>query len=320
MYVTGGIGSTHHGEAFTPDYDLPGETAYAETCAAIGLALFARRMSQVEPDGRYADAAELAIYNGTLAGVSDDGAAFFYECPLEIHPQLRHKHTSTHSHDRYPPTQRQHKFECMCCPANLARFVASFANMLFTQDDYTVYVHHYAHAAHEHITIATQYPRDGEISLHLQGISGKRVALRIPGWCEHFTCSAPGTLDRGYYYVDIPNDDFALQLSLAMPVRLVHANPQVYDLIGRVAVMRGPIVYCLESIDNGDNLRALSIAPNASFSGDFDALQCDGLRLQPGNALYSTTAPPQTAQRLHFIPYFRFANRGEREMAVFVRI
>jgi len=320
MYVTGGIGSTHHGEAFTVDYDLPNETAYAETCAAIGLALFARRMSAIEPDNRYADVAELAIYNGLLPGLSEDGTAFFYENPLEIHPQLRTKNTCTKGNDRYPITQRQQMFDCMCCPPNFTRLIASFGDFLFAENDDTLYVHHYAHASTDQIELTTEYPREGNISLRLRNMAGKRVALRIPGWCENYNCSVSGELDRGYYYINTDSDDFVVFLSFEMPVRLVFANAKVYENIDRVAVMRGPVVYCMEALDNGKNLRALSIAPEAEFTGEFDHLECDGFRLQEDETLYSAMPPKKIAQRLRWIPYYRFANREESEMAVWVRM
>jgi len=319
MYVTGGVGSSRHGEAFTVDYDLPGETAYSETCAAIGLALFCRRMSALEPDGRYADTAERAIYNGLLSGVSQDGAAFFYENPLEIHPALRRKDASVRDNERLPITRRQQVFGCSCCPPNITRFIASFGDFLFSKDNDTLYVHHYACARTEQVEMATEYPREGNISLKLRGMAGRRVALRIPGWCGEFTCSMPGELDRGYFYVTIPSDEFALELNLEMPPRLVFAHPRVYENIGRAAVTRGPVVYCMESVDNGENLRALSIAPGAAFTGGFNMLECGGYRLEEPAALYSFDMPKRAPQKLRFIPYFRFANRGESEMAVWVR-
>jgi len=320
MYVTGGVGSTHRGEAFTIDYDLPNETAYAETCAAIGLSLFCRRMSTIEPEGRYADAAERAIYNGFLSGISEDGTAFFYENPLEIHPALRHKDTARpDSRERFPITRRQKVFSCSCCPPNAARFIASFGDFLFSRNESTLYVHHYACASVGNIEMTTEYPADGSVSLRLRGMAGKRVALRIPGWCGDFTCSAPVEMDRGYCYVNIPNEDFALKLNLKMLPRLVHAHPRVYNNAGRAAVMRGPIVYCMEGLDNGENLRALSIAPGTEFTGGFDLLACDGYRLEESAALYSSAPPECVPQRLRFIPYYRFANRSESEMAVWVR-
>jgi len=314
MYITGGLGSSHRGEAFTFDYDLPGETAYSETCASIGLALFARRMSALEPDSRYADAAERAVYNCVLAGVSEDGAAFFYENPLEIHPDIRKRG------ERFPVTRRQAVFGCSCCPPNLARFVASFADFLFTREGDTLFVHHYACARMDGVEMTTEYPRDGKIGLRVRDMAGKRLALRIPGWCGNFQCGAPGGLDRGYYYIDVPGDDFALTLVLDMPVRLVYADARAYENIGRAAVTRGPVVYCMESIDNGDNLRALNIAPDAKFTGGFDLLECGGLRAEGAQALYTFEPPRQVPQRLKFIPYFRYANRGESEMAVWVRV
>jgi len=311
MYITGGLGSSHHGEAFTFDCDLPNETAYSETCASIGLALFARRMIALEPDGRYADTAERAIYNCVLAGVSEDGRAFFYENPLEIHPDIRKRG------ERFPTTKRKEVFDCSCCPPNVARFIASFAEFLFTREGDTVFVHHYASANTDCVEMTTEYPRDGKIDLKVRGM--KRLALRIPGWCEAFECSAPGKLDRGYYYIDVPAGELALTLTLDMPVRLVYADARVYENIGRAAVTRGPVVYCMEGIDNGTNLRALSIAPEAHFIGGFDLLECDGYRLEEREALYASEPPQRVPQRLRFIPYYRYANRGENEMAVWVR-
>ena len=315
MYITGGVGSSPRGENFTFDYDLPNETAYAETCASIALALFARRMSAMEPDGRYADIAERAIYNGFLAGLSEDGAAFFYENPLEIHPDLRQRRG-----ERFPITQRKAVFDCSCCPPNIVRFMASFADFLFAQNDDTLFVHHYACACAPGIEMETKYPREGEITLRLRGMAGKRAALRIPGWCGEFSCGAQGRLEKGYYYVNIPDDDFTLRLCLSMPARLVYAHTRAYENIGRAAVMRGPVVYCMEGIDNGENLRALSLPASAVFDGGFDVLECDGLRLKEGGELYSSRPPEAVPQRLKFIPYYRFANRGESEMAVWIRV
>ena len=313
MYVTGGIGSTPSGERFTFDYDLPNETAYAETCAAIGLALFSRRMSLLEPDARYADAAERAVCNGFLSGVSEDGRSFFYENPLEINFGTRKRG------GRFPITQRKEVFDCSCCPPNVTRFIASFGDFLFSRDGDTLYVHHYASAAAPGIGMTTEYPADGHIALRLRNMAGKRVALRIPGWCEAFHCDAEGLLDRGYYRVDIRSDDYTLGLTLEMPARLVYAHPDVQENIGRAAVMRGPVVYCLEGVDNGGNLRALAIPANAAFTGGFDALECEGYRLEGTDALYSPAPPKRVPQRLKFIPYHRFANRGESEMMVWVK-
>ena len=319
MYITGGVGSSHVGEAFTIDYDLPNETAYTETCASIALALFCRRMSTLEPDGRYADIAERAIYNGLLSGMSEDGTAFFYENPLEIHPALRKKDTSVAEGERLPITQRQRMFTCVCCPPNLARFTASFADFLFGEDADTLFVHHYACARTAKIEMITEYPQEGSVSLRLRGMAGKRIALRIPGWCESYQCSTAGTLDKGYYYIDITSDDFALELTLEMPVRMIYSHPKAYQNIGCAAIMRGPTVYCMEAADNGENLRALSIAEGAAFDGNYDMLECDGFCLEEPQTLYTAEPPTHVPQRLKFIPYFRFANNGESEMAVWVR-
>ena len=236
-----------------------------------------------------------------------------------MHPALRHKDTARPDNERFPITRRQKIFSCSCCPPNITRFIASYGEFLFAQDADTLYVHHYANARTQNIEMTTEYPVDGKIALRLRGMAGKRAALRIPGWCEDFACSVPGTLDRGYYYVNILNDNFALELTLDMPPRLIYAHPRVFENAGRVAVMRGPVVYCMESLDNGENLRALSTAPETEFTGGFDELECEGLRLEEPAQLYSPRPPKKVPQRLRFIPYYRFANREECEMLVWVR-
>ncbi|MDR3314453.1 MAG: glycoside hydrolase family 127 protein, partial [Oscillospiraceae bacterium] len=259
MYITGGVGSSHHGEAFTLDYDLPNESAYGETCAALALALFARRMAAAEPDAAYADAAERAIYNGFLSGVSLDGTAFFYENPLEVHPALRQKDASVKDNERYPQLQRQAVFGCSCCPPNVLRFIASLGDFLYSYDETTLFVHHYAQSTAQcsawgrtvSIQQATEYPWQGNIQLELRGCAGKRIALRIPGWCSHYTLLAGDreitpSIEKGYAYVDIADEHCRFALRLEMPVRLVRANPAVWENIGRAAVTKGPLVYCLE--------------------------------------------------------------------------
>lgn len=143
MYITGGVGSTHLGEAFSIDYDLPNRTAYAETCAAISLVMFARRMQRLEPNAIYGDAVERALYNGVLSGISMDGSSFFYENPLEIVPKFNNVNSSTTIKEHFPITQRVEVFDCSCCPPNIMRLIASVGDYLYTYDADTLYIHQY---------------------------------------------------------------------------------------------------------------------------------------------------------------------------------
>lgn len=334
MYVTGGIGSTSYGEMFTTDYDLPNDVAYSESCAAIGLALFARRMSLIEADSRYADVAERAIYNCALASTSLDGHAFFYENPLEINLKQREitkKYYNLKQH--YPITERVEVFDCSCCPPNIVRFFASLGDFLYTYDDSTLFVHHYAQstAAFDGITVSqkTDYPNDGRIVITASGLSGRRIAVRIPGWCRDFSVSVNGgssqsKTEKGYLYLDV-EDGAQITLDFEMKPFLVEANSLCENNIGRAALQRGPLVYCLEGADNAYPLNSLFVSTrlNAALVPDegigANAIEADGFAAQAGEKLYSPLGDKLKAIRLRFIPYYAFANRGESDMLVWVR-
>lgn len=325
MYITGGVGSSYMGEAFTVDYDLPNRTAYAETCAAISLALFADRMLKFGADAKYADIVEKTMYNGALSGVSMDGRSFFYENPLEVDPDFNHINTATKQKTHFPSTRRAEVFGCSCCPPNILRFVASAAEFLYGVDEDTVYVHQYMDSVTEtdgiRLTQKTDYPRSGKIEITCRA-DKKQLALRIPGWCRHFTVSRPYTLKNGYAYVDIDGDS-DIQLTLDMPVRLIAANRRVHADAGRVAVMRGPVVYCAESADNGKDLAAVSLKAGADFTVEDSAwllpvLKTTGCRPKENDRLYFEAADDAEEIPLTLIPYYAFANREESEMVVWL--
>ena len=329
MYVTGGVGSTHHQEAFTTDYDLPNETAYTETCAAIALAYFAGRMLLLEPDARYADAVERVLYNGFLAGTSLDGRRFFYSNPLEINLSRR-AHPSSDTGDWLPATQRVEVFSCSCCPPNVTRFVASVGDFLLTEDDDTVFVHQYmnaeAKAGAAAIAIETDYPRDGAIHVTARGLNGRRLALRVPGWCARYELSAPHTLARGYAVIEC-GDAADVTLTLDMTPQLIEANPNALDCAGKAALMRGPVVYCLEGVDNGQRLGDLLLDARGQLAeageyGGLPVIEAAGWqRPEPdGRWLYRRLTPALEKKKLTFIPYYAFANRGESDMRVWVPV
>ncbi len=326
MYITGGIGSASQGEAFTVPYDLPNLTTYTETCAAIGLAMFALRMSRLQPRGVYADIAERVMYNGALSGISLDGDSFFYTNAQELDLSLYTRHTSTHTHEYLPEKQRSAIFGCSCCPPNILRFIASIGDYIYSKRGDTLFVHQYIANTSDVATITTQYPNDGTVVINADA-SCKTVAVRIPGWCAGFHINKAYDLVDGYAYIaNVADGDLAeIRITFDMPVRLIEANPLVQDTAGRVAVTRGPLVYCLEGVDNGGKLRDISIDTNtwwfrSSYDETYGAavLQCTGYRRPACDELYRPHAYNAVPVELTFIPYYAFANRGETDMIIWV--
>jgi DUF1680 family protein len=270
LYVTGGVGALHHGEACGERYELPNESAYAETCANIALVFFAHRMLQVDPDGRYADVMERALYNGVLSGVSADGTKFFYVNPL----------ASAGGH------HRQDWFGCACCPPNIARLLASLGQYAYSAGEAAAYVHLYVggearvqvFGSQVRLTQQTQYPWDGDVkvTVNLDRAAKFDLMLRIPTWCGKHKLllnSEPvkAPIVKGYARLRRQwCDGDAVTLSMAMPVRRVAAHPLVADDVGRVALQRGPIVYCLEQCDHKSPVRAILLPDRARLTARFD--------------------------------------------------
>ncbi|RKX35037.1 MAG: glycoside hydrolase family 127 protein [Verrucomicrobia bacterium] len=341
MYVTGGIGSSRFAEEFTFDYDLPNEEAYAETCAAISLVFFAHRMLQIEVDGTYADVMERALYNGVTSGVSLDGKRFFYDNLLAVHPERHH-------YSRQKPPFRQEWFGCACCPPNLARLLASLGRYVYSTGPGALYVHLYGandsklevDGTSVGIRQTTDYPWKGTISLTVSPTEPKPFAvhLRIPGWCRKFRLSVNGrvvrkpAIRRGYASLQRTwKAGDLIELSLKMPVERVEAHPSVRENCGMVALQRGPIVYCLESIDNGKDLADLSLPDQAKLRVSnrkvadvrIAAIEAVGRRRDRGGwsgTLYRSDPSDSRKARLRAIPYFMWDNRGDGgEMRVWIR-
>lgn len=325
MYITGGVGSSHMGEAFTVDYHLPNRTAYAETCAAIALAMFASRMQIMELDSRYADTVERAIYNGILSGVSLDGKSFFYENPLSIDPAFNNVNMASTQKEYYPITERVEVFDCSCCPPNIVRFLPSVSGMAYSQSDDTIYVHQYMASSvrldEGELTVTTNYPACGKISIHYTG--SKRLALRIPGWCQTFRLNRSYELENGYAFLS-PDCGSDVLLQLDMPVTVMAANSRVHDNAGRVAVTRGPIVYCVEGVDHpGIDLHTVKLDTSRSIEAtevDFlvPSLRATGYAPVATESLYCPFRTDAEAVSLKLIPYFAFANRGTTDMLVWI--
>lgn len=344
LYITGGMGSTVHGEAFSYPYDLPNDSAYSETCAAIALAFFARRMLEICPKSEYGDVLELAMYNTVLAGMALDGKSFFYVNPLEVNPAA----CKADIRLRHVKPVRQKWFGCACCPPNIARIVSSAAAYAFTERENTLFFHLYmggelrkqVNGEELRLSLESKFPWEGSAKLTVKagGPVTCTLAFRIPGWCESPCFTAPEGIAReerdGYLYLTGAwKEGDAVSIDLPMAVRLNAANAFVREDMGRVAVTRGPICYCLEQADNGENLHLLRVDTNAlekAVTGKIEIggqamtlLELPGFRQAPpaSNApLYSAYVPAEESPAvLKFVPYFAWNNRGEGEMKVWVR-
>ncbi|MBE6811543.1 MAG: glycoside hydrolase family 127 protein [Ruminococcaceae bacterium] len=338
MYITGGVGSSHEGEAFTVDYDLQNDTAYAETCAAISLAMFANRLKEIDMDSKYADIVEKVYYNGFLSGISLDGKAFFYENPLEILKAEHNRHASVNkSRERFPITRRQEVFSCSCCPPNITRFIAAFGDYMYSFDAEMLYVHQFAQSnanfaiGSNSVSVVqkTEYPNDGKLTLTVTGLNGKKLAVRIPFWSVDTVIDKPYTVEKGYAVIDVTEDVFAVEIEFDMTPRIFAAHPLVFADNGRFALQSGPLVYCLESEDNGENLRDIAVLKNGTFTVHYDeffgvnVITAKAQRTDVGdcNALYRPVEQMKTIETdARFIPYFGFANRSDCDMLVWFKL
>lgn len=347
MYVTGGIGSSAEGERFTDDYDLPNATAYTETCAAIGLAFWATRMLHLQPRGGYGDILERVLYNGALSGVSLDGRTFFYANPLAVNRRAWEATPESRRRSHITPT-RQEWFSCACCPPNIARLIASLGQYVYSEAGDAAYVHLYAEGEADlvlgdnpvRLRQETSYPWGERVTIHVEPAREAEftLAVRIPGWCRAPSLKVDGedvalggvTID-GYAYVrrEWRRGD-RVELHLPMPVERVRAHPEVWMDAGRVALQRGPLVYCLEEPENGENLNDLALPSDADLQaswapdllGGVVTLEGEALRSDLdawGDALYRADPVPHVPARILAIPYYAWANRGLASMLVWVR-
>jgi len=341
MYITGGVGGTHIGEAFSFAYDLPNDTAYAETCASIGMIFFARRMLEMNPDSKYADVMERELYNIVLSGMDLDGTGFFYVNPLDVVPEACHKD----ERKAHVKPVRQKWFGCACCPPNLARLISSIGTYVFTETEDTVFVHLYIGSRMEkslksgpaQISIQSGFPWNGDVTIRVTCKEKETftIAFRIPDWCGKYRIGgiegAVTKEENGYLYITKEWKSDSLQIEFPMEVRIVEADSRVRENIGKAAVMRGPVVYCLEEADNGKDMHLLKMDENALFetkqkeicAEPVIAIMANGWRQRTVHhtELYSVhTKTEYDRTILTWIPYYTWANRGEGEMQVWTRI
>jgi DUF1680 family protein len=326
MFVTGGLGPSGSNEGFTVDYDLPTSSAYQETCASIANVMWNSRMAMLTQDGKYADVMEAALYNGTLSGASLKGDEFNYVNPLQ----------SDGHHHRSP------WFTCACCPPNYARTIAQLGSYAYAQSDsdlaVLLYVQGSARADIQgqvvDLEVKTDYPWSGAVSIRVSPSQPAKFGfkLRIPAWSDGATVRINGVpqksvVERGFVTVNRTwkkSDRVDLQIPLA--VRRIEANPQAKDLVGRLALARGPLVYCLEGVDNKVDLARLAVEPNAKFIPKWEGSLLGGtmtlvgsgeLGEARGEGLYRDYRPSQSIQ-VKAIPYGFWDNRGASPMVVWM--
>lgn len=329
MYITGAIGSTVHGEAFSTDYDLPSDTAYAETCASIGLIFFAARMLEKEVDGRYSDVMERAFYNTVLAGMQLDGKRFFYVNPLEVVPGISGV-IATHWHAR---PQRPGWYGCACCPPNVARLITSFGKYAYGENESTAFCHLFAGGRVEFsngmkFTCETRYPYGFAVTYKIE--KGGRLAVRIPSWSESYLVllnKKPVRTEKikGYVYIDVADGD-TLIITLDDSIKANYASTRVHDLTGKVALSRGPLVYCFEGADNDNDVLSIAlkkrcramVTQNDDLPCESMAIGVEAVRKTASDSLYSFEPPTEEEITAVAVPYYIWGNRGENQMRVWM--
>jgi len=341
MYITGGIGSSGILERFTTDYDLPNEYNYSESCASIGLALFGLRMNRITGKSSYMDVAERALYNTMLAGVALDGKSFFYVNPLEVWPPACMDGTSK----KHVKSVRQKWFGVACCPPNIARTLASLGQYIYAADEengrlyVNLFVSNEAEAGLKghvvKVQTETKFPWENRLKIKLTDVpeDGMELMLRIPDYAKNYTVLCDGKTagirqESGYQKVDVTKD-CELLVSFEAPAHYVYANPQVRADAGKTAIVRGPLVYCMEECDNGANLPAVSADTEADLTeeksdlfGGCIVVKGSGKRICEDSwqgGLYGDVKPQYEDTHFTAVPYAYWNNRGEGEMLVWMR-
>lgn len=330
IYITSGLGPAAANEGFTEDYDLPNDTAYAETCASVALIFWAQRMLHLDLDGRYADVLEQALFNNALGGLSRDGAHYFYSNPLDS--DGRHTRWAWHS--------------CPCCTMNASRLIASVGGYFLSASDDAVAFHLYGGVSTT-LTLAGQqvllretsnYPWSGDVRVEVtpENPASFAVKLRVPGWARGATAKVNGepvSLDITDGYLTIarswrPGDVIALHLP--MPPERIYAHPEVNENVGRVALKRGPLVYCIEEVDNPGGRVQQLVLPRSSEVVAEDRLDLfDGVVVLSAqaeradakdwnNELYRTLPPVTSRTDLTAVPYYLWNNRERGSMQVWI--
>lgn len=317
MYITGGIGSSQENEGFTVDFDLPNASAYAETCASVGMVFFNHRMNLLHEDAKYADIIERELYNGVLSGVSLSGDKFFYVNPLM---------SNGNTYEEGGHRRRQEWFKTSCCPTNIARFIPCVSQYIYAQRRDRLYINQYIgstgnveiNGAAVEITQETNYPWDGKIKIQFKSSEkiDTIICFRVPEWCDDYTYNYSGRINsgvsvkNGYVQMHVTLEkNTVLDINFAMPVKKVHMDPRVTEDAGKVALQRGPVVYAFEGIDNPKGISDILISRATRFNTEWKPEELGGivkLRVDSGD------------NRWFAVPYYTWDNRELCEMRIFV--
>lgn len=341
MYVTGAIGSTHVGESFTGNYDLPNDSLYGETCASIGLAMFAKRMLNIDINSKYADIIEKEIYNGIISGISMDGKSFFYVNPLEVYPK---NHTNPVL--ELVKVERQNWYPCACCPPNVARFLLNIGDYIYSTDDDTLYIHQYI-ANNSKFGINDKVveismdcnllqSQNIKIRLNSSSLSNTKLALRVPSWSDAVFIKINDDIVSEYDIVDgyiylnnILDENVNIEISFDTTLKLVKSSSKVRYNSGKVAVTYGPVVYCAEEVDNGEMLYDLVVSKSKEFrkeNFEYNGLELSKIlisgyrEIDNDDNLYHVYNTDLKEQEIKLVPYHFWGNRGIGEMQVWLRV
>ena len=340
MYITGGIGSSGLLERFTADYDLPNDCNYSESCASIGLAMFGNRMASITKDASYMDVVERALYNTVLAGIALDGKSFFYVNPLEVWPDNCMPRTSR---EHVKPV-RQKWFGVACCPPNIARTLASMGQYIYGRDEECIYLNLFIsndaviNVGEKEIKVSmeTKFPYENVCRVSVSNVpeNGIKIAIRKPDYARNYQVAVDGRkaeieVLKGYVYLEL-KENSDIQIFFEAPARFVRANPLVRADSGKIALMRGPLVYCLEEIDNGTNLSALYVdaktdirEEKSELFGGSILLHFHGKRIVDTewkeDELYAEHPIRWEETELTAVPYAYWNNRGMGEMSVWIK-
>lgn len=336
MYVTGSIGSSGWLERFTTDYDLPNDCNYSESCASIGLAMFGKRMGEITGEAAYFDEVERALYNTVLSGIAMDGKGFFYVNPLEVWPAACMDHTSR----LHVKSERQKWFGVACCPPNIARTLASLGQYIAYTSDNKIYLNMYVSSQIKaevsgkevRLDIKSEIPWNGKVSVHVESDEQMvgMLALRIPYYAKNPKISVSGAgldmkQDKGYISVSLSGTSMYVSFEFDMPARFIHSNPKVRADVGKLAIMKGPLVYALEQVDNGENLANIFVSGKTKLQEEFDNNILGGTTRITFNAqrikeegwdsgkLYGEVESDFEEVKLTAIPYCYWGNRKKNE-------
>lgn len=342
MYITGSVGSSGLLERFTTDYDLPNDCNYSETCASIGLALFGKRMADIQKDAGYMDVVEGALYNTVLAGIAMDGKSFFYVNPLEVWPDNCMDRTSK----EHVKAVRQAWFGVACCPPNIARTLASLGQYIYFREGNQIYTNLYIANRTEteldgkkfSIELSGNYPWDTEMTMKISGTEQAQAvfAFRIPGYARNFKIFRNGeeikeyAKEKGYAKVEGIFQQDEIRITFETEATFIRANPKVRADAGKTAIMKGPLVYCLEEVDNGENLASLYVDTKQNLDVKYDenllggteTIEFKGRKIIEngwGEELYGQKAPEFQDVQLKAVPYCYWGNRQTGEMSVWMK-